>query len=138
MGSEFRTDISFNYQLNALYAGRADFISAKITTMIKAPTTSSYTISSSFDDGTTLYFDSVVKYNKFAVVYPDAGQFTVNLVQNLYYPVYIYYSEYDNPAFFTNTWSIGGAGAVAIPASVFNLAALVGSSPYTISSMVSV
>lgn len=106
--------------------------------MVKAPATSTFTFSTYFDNGIKYYFDSLVKFDRFTEVVGASELFTVSLVQNNFYPIHIYYSESTGGALMTNSWSYTGVSMSVIPASMFYATALIGSSPYTITSMVSV
>lgn len=138
LGTEKRTNISFDYGTGVIYAGYSDYISAKISTTIKAPATSSYTIYTTHDDGVKEYFDNTLKYNTLNVVDYGIKSFTISLTQDRYYPLYVLWSDITLLANLIYSWSYTGVGTTVIPVGNQYLTELVGSSPYTISSMVSV
>lgn len=138
LGTEARGDLSFDFATGVVYAGLSDNISAKITSMVKAPATSTFTFSTFFDDGLRYYFDSLAKFDKFTQTVTAPELFTVSLVLNNFYSIHMYFSEGGGNAFVTNSWSYTGVATSAIPASMFYVTALIGSSPYTVTSVVAI
>lgn len=134
--NETLPDISFYYS-GDIIPGYSDNISARISTFVKAPTTDTYLFDVFYDNGATIYFDNTAVETTFGEDVNGYFSFTADLVQDNYYPLYVLYTETTAAAYFDFYWSYTAVNSTGLGGS-FYLAELVGSSPFTISSLVSI
>ena len=137
IGNRIATGLSFNYNSGIVYGSYSTYISAKVYTTIKSPYSGTVTFSFTWDDGWSIYIDDSQKssyINKEIVI---SGSFSMTLVANRYYTVYVEWCQYAGGNLFTISWLYPGVSTV-IPNSNVYLSQLVGSSPYTTSVVTSI
>ncbi|MGL4611765.1 MAG: PA14 domain-containing protein, partial [Trueperaceae bacterium] len=89
--------------------------SARWTSYLKAPVTSTYTFTLTADDGARLWLNNVQRINRWDYVDPPTNSFSVNLQAGQYYPLKIEMHQNAGGAAAILEWSYSGQPTQIIP-----------------------
>ena len=123
--------INHDWGTGLITPSASDFVSARWYARIKAPLTEDFFFTVEADDGVRLYFDGVLKIDRWDTCWEDQI-FTNYLEQGKFYDIKLEYKEEQGGARVKLYWSSLSIPKAIIPSTALYYPRYVGSSPYQI------